>query len=230
VWMDFNVLEAARLNGVQKNIMTLSTGMYPADVKIPIKEEYIHDGYPHPSNYSYSFAKRLIEPSIKAYKTEYDMNVIGLIPNGIFGENMNYNYDDSTMLAALIRRFYENKDKDNDIVIWGDGSPLREYTYAKDIARIYLWCLERYNDEQVLHIGTTQEQSVKDVAFMIAEIMKVHKKRITFDTSKPKGQYRKGTDNSKFMNISKFSYTPFRIGLENTINYFIENYPQNLRL
>jgi len=231
VIMNINILEAARVCNIKKVVMTLSSGMYSSDVPKPIKEEYIHDGTPHGSNYSYAFAKRLVDPLVRSYRTEYNMNVIGLIPNGILGENSNYRYDESTMVPALIRRFYENKDKNNKITIWGDGSPLREITFAEDMARAYMWCLDNYDDEQILHIGTTEEHSVKDIAYMIAEIIGVDKNRIDFDTAKPSGQPRKNTDNSKFIKISNFEYTPFKITLEKTIKWFCDNYKRdNIRL
>jgi GDP-L-fucose synthase len=225
--MNSNVLEATRTNHVKKTVMTLSTGMYPADAPNPIKEEYIHDGHPHESNYSYSFAKRLIDPSIKAYRAEYGMNVIGLISNGIFGENANFRPEESIMLAALIRRFYENKDKDTKIEIWGDGSPLREYTYSQDMARAFMWCLDHYDDSQILNIGSTEEHSVKETAYMIADILGVDRNRIEFDISRPNGIYKKSTDNSRFLSLSEFQYTPFRVGLEKTIEWFSRNYHQD---
>ncbi len=232
VLMNMYVLEGARLAGVRKTIMSLSTGMYATTVPNPIKEEYIHDGYPHESNYSYSFAKRLVDPSIKAYRTEYGMNVIGLIPNGMFGEHSDYREDRSVMLAALIRRFYENRDNGEQIVIWGDGSPLREYTYGPDMARAYMWCLDNYDEAQILHPGSTEEHSVKETAFMIAEIMGIDQSRLYFDTSKPAGIFKKSTDNSKFLSRSHFKYTPFRLGLERAIKYFMENYkdPSKVKL
>ena len=225
VLMNLNALEAARVHRVSKTVMTLSIGMYPADSPIPIVEEYIHQGSPHESNYGYAFAKRLVEPSIKAYRAEFGMNVIGLVPNGIFGPNANYAYDDSVMLCALIRRFHENKDSDEKLIVWGDGTPLREYTYSKDVARAYMWCLDNYDGEQILHIGTTEEHSVKTMAYMVAEIMGIDRTRIEFDTTKPSGQFRRSTDNSKFVQLSKFTYTPFRTGLQDTVEWFLDKYP-----
>jgi len=230
VMMNMNVLEAARILGVKKTVMTLSTGMYPASIPNPILEEYIHDGYPHESNYSYSFAKRLVDPMIKAYRTEYGLNVIGLIPNGILGEYSNYDNEASAVVPALIRRFYENREGDTKIVIWGDGSPLREFTYAGDIARAYMWCLDNYNDAQVLHIGTTEECSIKDIAHMIADILGIDRSRIDFDTSKPSGQSRKSTDNSKFVQISGFRYTPFQVALQNTTQWFCDHYGDSTKV
>ncbi len=232
VLMNINVLEAARSTGVQKTIMTLSTGMYPTKAPNPIREEQVHEGAPHESNYSYSFAKRLIEPSIRAYRKEYGINVIGLVSNGIFGENANFRPEESVMLAALIRRFYESRQSNGKIVIWGDGSPLREYTYSKDMARAFMWCLEHYDDPQILHVGSTEEHSVKEAAFMVAEILGIDFSRIVFDPSKPAGILKKSTDNSRFLNLSGFQYTPFRVGLENMIKWFCDNYdkPSAVRL
>lgn len=233
VLMTFSVLEAARQCNVKKLVMTLTTGMYPANAPLPLKEEYIHDGYPHESNYGYMFAKRLIDPAIRAYREEFEMNVIGLVPSGIFGENDNFNYEDAPMLPALIRRFYENRDNDSEIVVWGDGTPLREYTYSQDIAKIFMWALQNYDDAQCLNIGTTEENSIRDIAYMIAGFLKIKRKRIVFDTSKPKGIYRKNTDNSRFIKLSNFKYTSFRKALGKTINWFshtYENNPEAIRL
>jgi len=232
VLMNLNVLEAARICKLDKVIMTLSSGMYPARASLPLTEEQIHDGYPHESNYSYSFAKRLVDPALKAYRTEYGLNAIGLIPNGIFGEGDNFNYDDAPMLPALIRRFFENRHGASEIIIWGDGSPLREYTYAKDVARAYMWCYSHYDDSAVLNIGSVEEYSIKDIAYAIAEIMGIDKARIKFDLKKPKGIFRKNTDNSKFIKISRFQYTPFRTALENTISWYIdtaEHHPECIK-
>lgn len=225
--MTFSVLEAARLCSVKKTIMTLTTGMYPSDTPLPIKEEYMHNGYPHESNYGSSFAKRSIDPAIRSYCEEYQMNVIGLIPNGILGENDNFNVQDASLVPTLIRRFYENIDNNEDIVIWGDGSPLREYTYAKDLAKIYFWALQEYNSPQSINIGSTEENSVRTIAYMIADIMEIDKSRIVFDTTKPKGVFRKSTSNERFQLLAHFKYTQFREALENTINWYINTYKNN---
>jgi GDP-L-fucose synthase len=222
--MNMHIVEAARLGGVRKTVMTLSTGMYPEQAPLPLKEEYIHDGEPHPSNYGYSFAKRLIEPTIRSYRREYGLEVIGLVTNGIFGEHGNFRAGESVMLAALVRRFFEQKDAGDDIVVGGDGSPLREYTYSRDLAHAFMWCLEHYDDIRPLHVGSTHEHSVKDTAFMIADILGIDRRRIVFDTSKPNGILRKNTDNSRFIQLSDFQYTPFRDALERTIAWFCANY------
>lgn len=218
--MSFYVLEAARTHRVGKVVMGLSSGMYPADAAQPIREESLHDGAPHASNYGYAFAKRLIEPALRAYRTEYQMNVIGLVPNGIYGENDNFDEASSTFIAGLIRRFHEHRSGSGPIVVWGDGSPLRELTYSKDIARAFLWGLLHYDAPQILNIGTTEEHSIRDIACLIADIMGIDKKRIAFDTSRPNGIARKATDNSRFLSLSGFRHTPLREGLEHAIRWF----------
>jgi GDP-L-fucose synthase len=118
-------------------------------------------------------------------------------------------------------------------VVWGDGTPLREYTYARDVARAFMWCLEHYSGAQVLNTGTTEELTVKEIAFLIADSMGIDRNRIRFDTSKPNGVMRKGTDNSRFLALSGFSYTPFAEGLRMTIEWFVNTYescPETVRL
>ena len=228
--MNLNIMEAARELMVKKVVMTLSSGMYPAEAPNPLREEYMHNGYPHPTTYSYAFAKRLVDPQIRAYRTEYNLNVIGLIPNAILGERSNFSYDAATMVPALIRRFYEHREGVDKIVVWGDGSPLREITYGKDKARAFMWCLDNYDQEQVLNVGSTEEVSVKDIAYMMADILKIDRGRIIFDTTKPSGQHRKSTDNSRFTTLSHFSYTPIRGALSKTVEYFSAHYPDKTKL
>ncbi len=228
--MTLNILEASINNDIQKLLLTLSSGMYPPQARIPIKEEYIHEGSAHESNYSYSYAKRIMDPAIQAYREEFGLNVIGLVPNGIFGEFDDFRFESAVMVSSLIRRFYENIDSSEDIVVWGDGSPLREYTYAEDLANIFIWCLENYDSPEILNVGSTEEHSVKEIAFIISDIMGIAKNRIIFDESKPSGVHRKSTDNSNFLQISHHEYTPFRQGIEKTIEWFRANYPSNVRI
>ncbi len=229
VLMGLHVLEAARVHNVGKVVMGLSSGMYPAGAPQPIKEECIHEGAPHESNYGYAFAKRLLEPAIRAYRSEFHMNVIGLVPNGIYGENDNFDEETSTFIAALIRRFYENRAGSGPIVVWGDGTPLRELTYSKDIARAFLWALDHYDSEQILNIGTSEEHSIREIAFLIADIMGIDKTRIAFDPKRPNGIARKATDNSKFLSLSGFRHMSLREGLVNTVRWFQDNHqPQGI--
>ena len=227
VLMNLHVLEAARIFKTEKIVMSLSSGMYPAKAPCPMREECLHVGSPHESNYSYAFAKRLIEPSIRAYRSEFGLNVVGLVPNGIFGENDDFASESSTFIAALLRRFYENRNNDSKIVVWGDGSPLRELTYSKDIARAFMWGLLHYDSAEILNIGSSEEYTIREIAWMIAGAFGIDKARIVFDATRPNGIFRKSTDNSKFVRLSGFQFTPFETGLKNTIHWLQENYPVN---
>jgi GDP-L-fucose synthase len=219
VLMAINILEAARLLPIKKTVMTLSAAMYPANAPIPLREASIYDGPAHPSNYSYAYAKRLIEPAIRAYRTEYAVNAIGLVPSGIFGPGDKFDSEGAPFIAALIKRFYDHRHDQTPLVVWGDGSPLREVTFSHDMARAFLWCVEHYDEPEILNVGTSEEHSIKDFAFMIADELGIDRQRIVFDTTKPNGIARKSTDNSKFLARSQFHYTPFREGLRHTIEW-----------
>ena len=229
VLMTVNMLEAARLCRVGKIIMALSSGMYSPDAPQPIRAESVHCGAAHESNYSYAYAKRLIEPAVRAYRAEYGLNVIGLVPNGMFGEGDDFGVESASMPAALMRRFYEGRDVTDDLVVWGDGSPLRELTYSRDMARAFLWGLDHYEEGEILNVGTSVELSVMDVAFLIAEELRIDRRRIVFDRTKPSGVFRKQTDTSRFAKLSGLTFTPFPVGLRNTLAWLRENYEAAVR-
>mgnify|MGYP000123698249 CR=1 FL=1 len=224
--ININILEIARKINIEKILLVLSSGIYPEKADMPFKESSLHDGQPHISAYGYSFAKRIIEPSIRAYREEFNLNVIGAIPNGIFGKNDNFS-DDAPMLPSLIRRFYMAKDNKENIEVWGDGSPLREYTYSIDVAKSFLWMIENYDEPISINTGSTEENSIKDIAMAIAKIMNIDSSRIIFNTDKPSGIFRKPTDNSIFINKSDFKFTLFKDGLVETIKWFDETFKNN---
>lgn len=224
VLMTIGMLEAARRARVRKLVMTLSSGMYAPTVALPIKEASIHDGPAHESNYGYAYAKRLIEPAIRAYRTEYGLNVVGLVPNGIFGENDDFGRQSASMPAALMRRFYEGRHGTAPLTVWGDGSPLRELTYSEDMARAFMWALFHYEAAEILNVGTAVEVSVRDLAFMIADELGVDRRRIVFDPSRPRGVHRKSTDTSRFAQLSGLEFTPFRVALKRTLAWLDEHY------
>ena len=221
--MNMNILEISRILKIEKLLLVLSSAIYPVKASMPFNEISLHDGEPHQSAYGYSFAKRILEPAIRAYREEFNLNVIGAIPNGIFGEDDNFS-DDAPMLPSLIRRFYENIKTDEKIVVWGDGSPLREYTYSEDVAKSFIWLLENYDNSLPLNTGSTEEISIKQIAYMICDTLRLDRSRIFFDESKPKGIHRKPTDNSNFIKISNFKYLPFEDGLSRTLSWFKEKY------
>ena len=221
--MLLNILEVSKNLKIKKILLTLSSGMYSPNLKMPYKEETIHDGKAHQALYGYFYAKRMMEPAINAYRDQYKMNIIGLVPNGIFGENDNFNILSAPLVPSLINKFWEAKVKNETVEIWGDGNPLREWTYAPDMAKAFLWCFKNYNKKEIINVGTNEENPIKKIAFLIADIMKVKKDKIVFNKSKKSGVFRKSMDNSKFLKISKFKFTKFREALVKTIHWYEYN-------
>jgi GDP-L-fucose synthase len=224
--MNTNVLEMARKYKTKKVISLLSTCVYPDKVSYPLTEEQIHNGPPHKSNYAYAYAKRMLDIQSKAYREQYGCNFITVVPNNLFGEHDNFDLENSHLIPAVIRKIYEAKEKNKDVILWGDGKAKREFTYSKDLSRIVLLLLQEYNEREPINAGNTNEYTIKEVAETIADIMNFDGK-IIWDETKPKGQHRKPSDNSKLLNMgwNKSDYTPFTEALENTCEWFIENYP-----
>ena len=221
-----NVLEAARKYRTKKVLSFLSTCIYPNDVSYPLTEEQIHNGSPHPSNYAYAHAKRMLDIQSQAYRDQYGCNFITVVPNNLFGEYDNFDLENSHLIPAIIRKIYEAKEKNKNVVLWGDGKPLREFTYSKDLAQIVLLLLDKYNGRHPINIGNTTEYSVKQTAEMITQIMD-YKGNIMWDSSQPSGQHRKPSDNSKLLKLGwkTNDYTPFEKALQNTCEWFVKNYP-----
>ena len=220
--INLNVFEAC-VAFQAKLVACLTTGMYPPSAPLPLSERSIHSGEPHGSNYGSSFAKRMIEPMVRGYRSEYDLDCVGLIPNGIFGPHDNFHPEHAPMLPAQMLNVLKAKQTGSDIIVWGDGTPLREYTFSHDIARAFVWALDNYSDDQVLNCGTDEELSIADIIGLICENFEVDKNRIKFDNSKPNGVFQKSVDNSKFKYLSNFEYTDFRNGLEITCRWLEKN-------
>ena len=165
----------------------------------------------------------------RAYRQQHGCNFITAIPNNLFGSYDNFHLENSHVIPAIIRKMHEANLNGEDIVLWGDGSPLREFTYSNDLANILLFLLENYDAPEPINVGNTQEISIKDVAEMIAEISDF-KGKIIWDTSKPMGQYRKPSDNSKLIKLGwkQEYYTDLRKSLTETYKWVILNYP-NIR-
>lgn len=227
IMINTNVLDAAKNHNTKKVVSLLSTCVYPDQVVYPLTEDQIHNGPPHQSNFAYAYAKRMLDVQSRAYRKEYGCNFITAVPNNLFGEADNYHLESSHALPAILRKMYEAKNAGKDVKLWGDGSPLREFTYSLDIAKALLLLLDDYNDEEPINIGNTQEISIKFLAEKIAEKVGFTGD-IIWQTNQPSGQYRKPSDNSKFQARFNMEYTDLDIALTNACDWFIMNYP-NIR-
>jgi GDP-L-fucose synthase len=224
-----NVLEAAHTRNVKKVVSVLSTCIYPDAqyVNYPLTEDQLHNGPPHFSNFGYAYAKRMLDVQSRAYRQQHGRNFITVVPNNLYGANDNYDLNSGHVIPSLIRKFFEAQQSASDVVIWGSGKPLREFTFAEDAAKAIWWCAENYDGEDPINIGNTEEISIADLANLIGRIFSF-KKKITYDTSKPDGQYRKPSSNKKLRDLGcDLSYTALEQGLEKTIDFFVKNYPNN---
>jgi GDP-L-fucose synthase len=229
IMINANVLSCAQEFKVNKLVSLLSTCVYPDSAIYPLTEEQVHNGAPHTSNFGYAYAKRMLDVQSRALRRQYGCNFVTAIPNNLFGENDNFHLEDSHVIPAIIRKIYEAKQKNENVVLWGDGTPLREFTYSRDLADILLFLLENYDGAEPINVGNTKEVSISEVAEIIADIIEFHGE-IMWDTTKPSGQYRKPSNNSKLIGLGwkQENYTSLRKSLTNACKWVILNYP-NLR-
>ena len=225
VYMNTNVLEASRLYDVKKVLSVLSTCIYPELATLPYVEEDIHLGMPHYGNIGYGFSKRMLDIQAKAYRDQYGSNFINIIPNNLFGENDNFSLFDSHVIPSMIRKFYEGNKNSTDITLWGDGSPLREFTYSNDLAEIIVFMFNNYNSPEPLNVGNTGEHSINQISAIICEHFGFMNE-IIWNPNVPNGQSRKPSDNTKFINLgwSNDKYIDFKTAVKSTCDWFVENY------
>jgi GDP-L-fucose synthase len=228
IMMNTNVIEASRIYGIKKLVVFLSTCIFPDNIEYPLTEDKIHLGAPHPSNDGYAYAKRMGAVQIQAYREQYGLDYKAVIPTNIYGINDNFNVENGHVIPSLIHKCYLARENKTDFIIWGSGNPLREFIYNKDIAKLTEWVLNEYNESTPIILGNSIEISIKDVVDLIVKQMN-YKGNVIFDTSKPEGQFRKPSDNSKIMSyLPNFKFTPIEEGLKETIDWFEKNY-ENIR-
>ena len=224
ILINTNVLESAHINNVKKVVSLLSTCIYPNEVTYPLTEEQIHNGPPHRSNYAYAYAKRMLDIQSQAYREQYGCNFITAVPNNLFGENDNYDLNDSHVIPAMMHKMFRAKQNNESVTLWGDGSPLREFTYSLDLANILMFLLEHYDGVEPLNVGNTGEHSIKEVAELVATHIGFDGE-IVWDVDKPKGQFRKPSDNTKLLELGwkPEKYTDFNEAMESSCEWFQKN-------
>ena len=225
-----NVLQRAKDANAKKVVSLLSTCVYPDApyITYPLTEDQLHMGPPHSSNFGYAYAKRMVDVMSRAYRQQYGCNFITAIPNNLYGENDNFDLENSHVIPALMRKIWEAKiNKKPFVECWGDGSPLREFTYSEDIARILLFLLEHYDEPTPINIGNTDEYSIKEVINILCEFLE-YEGEVVWNTDKPAGQHRKPSSNQKLLDLGwdKGAYTPLTKGLKKSCEWFIMNYPK----
>ena len=224
-----NVLECARQVGVSKLVSFMSTCVFPDKCSYPLNEKDLHNGPPHPSNFGYAYAKRMLEVQSSAYRKEWNCDYIVVIPTNIYGPNDNWSLTDGHVIPSLIHRCYVAKKNKEDLTIWGSGKPLREFVHSDDIARLTLWALENYSEDSPIIFSSGIERSIKELAEIVTRSLKFEGK-LLFDLTKPDGQFRKPSDTTKLRSYCPtFQFTSLENGIESTVKWFMDNYP-NIRM
>ena len=229
ILINTNVLQNAHRYKTKKLVSLLSTCVYPDNSKYPLTEDQVHNGIPHSTNFAYAHAKRMLDVQSRAYRKQYGCNFITALPNNLFGENDNFDLENSHVIPAIIRKIHEAKQIGSDVALWGNGRPKREFTYSMDLAEVLLFLLEHYDNPEPINVGNTGEHSIKDIATTISDILQFDGE-IKWDRNKPSGQYRKPSDNSKLLELGwhQENYSNLRESLKNVCEWFIINYP-NIR-
>ena len=195
--MAINILTASHKHKVKKLVYLGSSCIYPKECEQPIKEDYLLTGLLEPTNEGYALAKILGIKLTEYYRREYGCDFISAMPSNLYGPNDNYDPENSHVIAALIRRFDEAKESNAaEVIAWGTGKPLREFTYVDDFARGTIFAMLNYSDNKHINIGATREITIECLTNLVAKTV-CFKGRIIFDASKPDGTMRKVMDNSR---------------------------------
>ncbi|MCS7260517.1 MAG: GDP-L-fucose synthase [Anaerolineae bacterium] len=220
--MGAQLMEQARRFAVDKFVAIGTICAYPKYTPLPFREENLWDGYPEETNAPYGLAKKMLLVQAQAYRQQYGFNAIYLLPVNLYGPGDNFDPATSHVIPALIRKCVEAVERGDDhIVVWGDGSPTREFLYVEDCAEAIVLATERYNAPDPVNIGAGFEISIKELAELIAELTGF-RGRIVWDTSKPNGQPRRCLDVSRAWHAFGFrARTEFREGLRRTVEWYV---------
>jgi GDP-L-fucose synthase len=227
IMINTNVIESAKKYNVEKLVAFLSTCIFPDNVEYPLTESKIHLGVPHNSNDAYAYAKRMADIQIRAYREQYGLNYVSVIPTNIYGPNDNFSLEHGHVVPMLIHKLYLAQKNNTDFIVWGSGKPLREFIYSKDVAKLSQWALDNYNEVEPIIFTNSSEINIMDlVDLLISEFN--FKGKVIFDTTKPDGQFRKPSDNSKLKSyLPDFKFTPIEEGIKESVKWFIENYEKS---
>ncbi|RMD68345.1 MAG: GDP-L-fucose synthase [Cyanobacteria bacterium J149] len=215
--------QAARFN-VKKMIYTMGGCSYPATAKSPIDESQMWEGYPQPESAGYSSAKKMGIVASQSYRTQYGLNSVVLIPGNLYGEYDNFRNNESHVVPALLRRFYEAKLNDlEEVTMWGTGTPKRDFVYAEDVAKVIPYFLENYDSSEPVNISSGTTTPIKELAETIKEVTGFAGK-LSWDTTKPDGQMIKIFDVSRLNSFGLSCDTSLKNGLEKTFAWLSQNY------
>lgn len=222
--MGTQLIEIGRQRGLEKFVALATICAYPKYTPVPFREEDLWAGYPEETNAPYGLAKKMMLVQAQAYRQQYGFNAIVLFPVNLYGPGDNFDMQTSHVIPALIRKCVEAQAKgEKQVVLWGDGSPSREFLYVDDAARAILLAAEHYNGDEPVNIGTGEEITIQDLAHLIADKVGFEGK-LVWDTTKPNGQPRRCLDTRRAKELFGFEAScGLRRGMNNTVQWFQAN-------
>jgi GDP-L-fucose synthase len=224
--MGANVVELSRIHKVAKLVVLGTICAYPKFAPVPFHEDDLWDGYPEETNAPYGVAKKSLLVGAQAYREQYGLNSIFLLPVNLYGPRDNFDLETSHVIPALIRKMVEAGERgEREIVLWGDGTPTREFLYVDDCAEGIVLAAERFDGPEPVNLGTGEEISIRDLAELVADVTGFDG-GIVWDTSKPNGQPRRKLDVSRAREFFGFeAKTSLREGLEQTVAWYRAQVP-----
>jgi GDP-L-fucose synthase len=222
--MGAHVLELARRHGTAKIVLAGTVCAYPKHTPVPFREDELWNGYPEETNAPYGVAKKSILVGAQSYREQYGTNAIFLLPANLYGPGDNFHPTNAHVIADLIRKMHESP---AEVVLWGDGSPTREFLYVEDAAEAFVLAAEHYDGSEPVNVGAGKEISIRDLAELVAELTGFTGE-IRWDESMPNGQPRRSLDASRAKELFGFeARTLLRTGLERTIAWYREQVPHS---
>jgi GDP-L-fucose synthase len=222
LFLGAEVLHQAQIAGVRKYITLIGGCSYPAHAPSPIQETELWQGYPQPESAPYSLAKAMAHELAKAYRRQYGLNAIVLVPGNIYGPYDNFDLQGSHVIPALIRKYVEAKDRgDVEVLAWGSGKPLRDFIYIGDVCEAALLAAREYDSPDLINISSGRSISIRELVELVAELTEF-RGRVIWDSSKPDGQMDKGFAVERMKQILRFTpQTNLKDGLRITIDWFL---------
>lgn len=222
--MGIQLIEEARLSRIEKLVCLGTICAYPKFTPVPFREENLWNGYPEETNAPYGLAKKMHLVQLQAYRSEYDFHGIYLLPVNLYGPGDNFDLESSHVIPAMIRKFVEASEGGEDpVVLWGDGSPTREFLYVDDAAQAIRTAAERYDSPEPVNLGSGEEIAIRDLAALVAREAGFEGK-IIWDTSKPNGQPRRRLDTSRATAaLGWSSRISLAEGLRRTVTWYREH-------
>jgi GDP-L-fucose synthase len=220
--MGAHVLEQSRLHAVEKLVLAGTVCSYPKHTPVPFQEDDLWNGFPEETNAPYGVAKKAVLTGAQAYREQYGLNAIYLLPANLYGPGDNFDLQSSHVIPALIRKMLEARD---EVVLWGDGSPSREFLYVDDCVDGFVLAAERYDGAEPVNLGTGVETTIRELAETVADVTGFEGE-IVWDASMPNGQPRRSLDASRADELFGFrARTSLREGLERTVSWYRQTAP-----